>query len=516
MGSRGRRPESCKFGHPLYAGCWLEDGEYGEHGVVCVAGGGGRGSHGLANRVVLAALREEEGGEKKKTNTNTKKKKKKKKRKEEVHPLLEEIQGAVVVEDGLPCALAVRSRARKPVASPTTTTTSSVSAGAGGGEEQQHNEQEEEELVCVTGARVLLLRVSRETDTGSSGDNGSAGVSLVCDDASGVKIGGKRSSSSTTKTEFKVAVFARGGSLLLLGDVDGTVHVLEWPGAVLVRALKVTGDAAAPPGKPKGEINHISVNEDGSHALVVCESGPMTLWDIERGELLASLPSAELSTDTKRARGRFRSSAFFPGKHGHGVIVSFNDPNGGHLYKYLLPFVASTGDGNGVGAAKEKGGESRGWQKICHAKAQADPITAMALSSSGSLVATGSSEGDVAIFSAVDFSPMKRVKNAHMVFVTGLDFRTPKCTVEDESGEDMPITTSPSGDTGVETLLSISADSAALVTVIDANRKRSAFETICIRLIILLLLLALAFIAYCIHVVSIEIRGRRWNLPFEQ
>ena len=124
----------------------------------------------------------------------------------------------------------------------------------------------------------------------------------------------------------------------------------------------------------------------------------------------------------------------------------------------------------------------------------------MAVSGSGQLVATGTSEGDVAVFSAGDFAAVTTVKNAHMVFVTGLDWKP--------NVNSAPTTPSRgSGDqeaAQVEVLLSVSADSAALVTVVDPNSK-SRFMATFVKLVIFLLLLALIFIAYCIYVVSEEV-----------
>ena len=404
-------------------------------------------------------------------------------RRRDAHPMLEEEAGsAAMFDDGFPCMLA------KWPSRP--------------------------DVLCLTDSRVVILKTTTTAattkdrgnkDADANAGDGRPARKLSTVDAKLGKIG-----------EQKTAAFAADGGTLALGAVDGILRVVACDdnNMKMKSSIKVTGEAAvgsqagATPDKQKqgaldtkGAITCISLAADGSRALVVCESGMLTLWDLEAGTMLSGLPSRSLSTDTKRSRGRFRAAAFVPNTHGHAVVISFNDPNGGHLYKYLLPFFGNIDTPNGD---KRKQTVQRDkqleWTKICSVRAHIDPITAMAVSGSGQLVATGTSEGDVAVFSAGDFAAVTTVKNAHMVFVTGLDWKPHVNSAP----------TTPSRGSGdqeaapVEVLLSVSADSAALVTVVDPNSK-SRFMATFVKLVIFLLLLALIFIAYCIYVVSEEV-----------
>ena len=443
---RARRPPSCKFGHPLYTGVWTLHGAEGE---VCVGGGGGKGSHGLANRAVLARLPGAQTGS----------------AAEGAHPLLEEEAGAAAVfDDGFPCALA---------------------AWPG-----------RPELLCLTDSGVLVLKAS-------AADGGRRALSAA-DAKLGRGIG-----------EQKSCAFAASGALLALGDVEGNLRVVDCGDGGRMRIRRTVrvgvGPGGATPEKlqpgaadARGAVTGISLTADGSRALVVCESGMLTLWDLESGAMLSGLPSRGLSTDAKRARGRFRAAAFVPGTQGHGVMVGFNDPNGGHLYRFLLPFFGNVDTPNGDKRRQAiRRDRELEWTRTRGARAHADPITAMAVSGSGKLVATGTSEGDVAVFSAADLAAVAAVRSAHMVFVTGLDWRPAAPAGPSSSPPAGPDEADRQHAAPVEALLSVSADSGALVTLVDPNRKSRAAAAF-VKLVIFLLLLALVFIAYFIHILSEE------------
>lgn len=50
------------------------------------------------------------------------------------------------------------------------------------------------------------------------------------------------------------------------------------------------------------------------------------------------------------------------------------------------------------------------------------PLSALALSPSGTLLACASAEGAIAVLAAPHLAPLLRVRRAHPLFITGLDF----------------------------------------------------------------------------------------------
>jgi prolactin regulatory element-binding protein len=84
------------------------------------------------------------------------------------------------------------------------------------------------------------------------------------------------------------------------------------------------------------------------------------------------------------------------------------------------------------------------WRKVKSKKLQEVPISAFAISRDGKLLAIGSCEGDVAIVDAATLSIQQRVRQAHMIFVTAMEF--------DPNGQ---------------AVLTVSADYSARVTPIE-------------------------------------------------
>ncbi|KAL3143513.1 hypothetical protein ABBQ38_002318 [Trebouxia sp. C0009 RCD-2024] len=151
---------------------------------------------------------------------------------------------------------------------------------------------------------------------------------------------------------------------------------------------------------------------------VACEDGTCSLWLWAQAVCVDSLQlPPELSG------GAFKACRFARNAQ-KGLFTVVNHQGSGHILYWQQ---------NDLGEMT--------LMRQTKANSFAAPITAFDISARGNFLGTGTSEGDVATFSADDLRPLQRVKGAHMVFTTALVFS------QDE-----------------QSLLTVSADASALAT----------------------------------------------------
>jgi prolactin regulatory element-binding protein len=202
-------------------------------------------------------------------------------------------------------------------------------------------------------------------------------------------------------------VFSPDGTRLAAGGEDGHLRVIEWG------TFKVLLD------KPEAHksIKDLDFSVDGAFVASTSDGSACRIWDVASGECVASL-SGEGIGFVRFSRGSSRPLLFAAvRKRGMGFISTF---------------------------------DSSSWKQVNSRKLQEDPISAFTISRDGRFLAIGSSEGDIAVVDAETLSICQKLKRAHMIFVTSMEF-------------------SAKG----EALLSVSGDSSARVTPVSPVRSGS-------------------------------------------
>ncbi|KAJ7524669.1 hypothetical protein O6H91_17G015500 [Diphasiastrum complanatum] len=196
-------------------------------------------------------------------------------------------------------------------------------------------------------------------------------------------------------------VFSVDGRKFAAGGEDGHLRVFEWPSLEL---LLDRSDAHK-------SIKDLDFSLDGAFLASTGDNSSCKIWDLATSSLVTSLSSKE---DGNLGLCRFSrdstKSLLF--------ITTVKDEKG-----YLTVWNAHT------------------WRKLGVKKLQDEPISAFSTSANGTFLAMGSSEGNISIVQVRKLTCSQRIKGAHMVFVTSLDFSRDS-----------------------RSLLSVSADSSARVT----------------------------------------------------
>ncbi|CEF98356.1 Quinonprotein alcohol dehydrogenase-like superfamily [Ostreococcus tauri] len=336
-----------KYGQPIYACAWLDDR------TALLAGGGGKKSSGIPNRILIASLESSD------TSTTT----------------LAEAEAWTHTDEDAPQRLAVRP----------------------GGEE----------VVCAFGGTLGVFRARRSA----------SGAETASGDAIGEEKGKDRSSSTWTiapandlglpsrvsvtpdEREIKCAAFNAEGTRLAIGLESGEVKILLWP------SLEVEKELGA---HEKGAVTDIAWAPDGDDLLTTSAENATTsnigrgavVWSVERGERVRTL------FDESIANSRARNVVFRGAAYGPGTSASTS--------------VAWTGvnlDGEGWVVKWD----AKTWKVISKARVfKSEPISGFSVNAQGTLVAVGSSEGEVKVIDAQKFTLIKPVKRAHMIFVTAM------------------------------------------------------------------------------------------------
>jgi prolactin regulatory element-binding protein len=240
----------------------------------------------------------------------------------------------------------------------------------------------------------------------------------------------------------KCLAFSADGGRLAVGSEDGRLRLLSWP------ALRVLGDEAR---AHPDAVSDADFSPDGALLLTTGNepwgaAGGACVWRVagqalQRERWLGSFGAPP------RARVTLRGARF--ARDGSGR--------------------AFTGV-NVAGEARVVAWRVADWAPLALKRALSEPLTSLALSPiDGRLIAAGGAEGSVVMLGARTLAPLRRVKNAHMVFVTAVAF-------------------SPAG----ATLASLSGDASARCT---AAPPRKSFIAAVVRL---LLLLAVQAIFFCL------------------
>eukprot|EP00249_Psilotum_nudum_P015846 c25550_g2_i1 orf=80-1297(+) len=222
-------------------------------------------------------------------------------------------------------------------------------------------------------------------------------------------------------------VFSADGTRFASGGDDGHLRVFEWPSMRLVLDQP----------EAHKSIKDLDFSLDSAFLASTGGAGPCRIWDLS-----TAAPVASLSLDQGGDLGYCRFSRdgtkqllFLTVKEGEKGFIAYWNTNT--------------------------------WTKVGSKKFQESPISAFAMSYDGKFLAIGSSEGDISIIEVHKMNVYQRVKRAHMIFVTSMEFS--------RDGR---------------ALLSVSGDSSARVTAI-AERKCEAARILILIFLLLVILLTL-------------------------
>ncbi|CAK9867480.1 unnamed protein product, partial [Sphagnum jensenii] len=198
-------------------------------------------------------------------------------------------------------------------------------------------------------------------------------------------------------------VFSADGTRLAAGGDDGYLRVFEWP------SLKVI----LPKVKAHESIKDLDFSSDAAFLASTSDDSGCKIWNL----------AEKTSTSLRSVKGEDYGFARFS-RDGTKRLLFVTTRKGSK--GFVSAFDTST------------------WRKVKSKKLQEVPISAFAISRDGKLLAIGSCEGDVAIVDAATLSILQWVRQAHMIFVTAMEFH-------------------PNG----QALLTVSADYSARVTRIE-------------------------------------------------
>lgn len=220
--------------------------------------------------------------------------------------------------------------------------------------------------------------------------------------------------------EQNCVVFSPDGTRLAVGGEDGHLRVIEWG------TFKVLLD------KPEAHksIKDLDFSVDGAFVASTSDGSACRIWDVASGSCVSSLSG-----------------------EGIGFVRFSRDSNKALLYAAVRK--------RGIGFVSAF--DTASWKQVNSRKVQEDPISAFSISRDGRFLAIGSNEGDIAVVDAVTLSVCQKLKRAHMIFVTSMEF-------------------SPTG----EALLSVSGDSSARITPVVPVRSGSWLGSVLLLLIFFL------------------------------
>ncbi|KAF9436548.1 hypothetical protein BGZ76_003636 [Entomortierella beljakovae] len=187
----------------------------------------------------------------------------------------------------------------------------------------------------------------------------------------------------------RVVRFNSDGSLLATGGTDGVFAIIKYPS--LVAAFPIT--------QFKGHsILDLDFSEDGEHIAVV---STQNLWIVsaKTGRVLEVITNPVLN---KRKVFEFRKCRFGTGMYAN---VLYTVVNGG---KNSRPFICMWNTAT--------------WTRIRTLTVGAKPVTALAISHDGRLLALGSADLSIRICSSKTLKVLMTVPKAHDFPVTGLAF----------------------------------------------------------------------------------------------
>eukprot|EP00252_Welwitschia_mirabilis_P015198 TRINITY_DN3343_c0_g1_i1.p1 TRINITY_DN3343_c0_g1~~TRINITY_DN3343_c0_g1_i1.p1 ORF type:complete len:384 (-),score=76.04 TRINITY_DN3343_c0_g1_i1:296-1447(-) len=227
--------------------------------------------------------------------------------------------------------------------------------------------------------------------------------------------------------EQRSLVFSRNGSLLATGGEDGHLRIYSWPEHKIVLDY---------PSAHKS-IKDLDFSLDGEYLASLGDEGPCKIWSLSSLKAVASLSDSKGRSlgFCRFSRNSEKPALFIAMKQATLSFIGYWDVND--------------------------------WKKCGEKAVEKNPISAFNISPDGKYLAVGTSEGDISILDAKTLDTYQRVKGAHIVFVTSLEFSSDS-----------------------KALVSVSADSSARVTKIE-KQKHNAGSLLRLFIMILFVLVAI-------------------------
>ena len=379
MAPKKPKPNTKKFGMPLYASAWVDERS------LLVAGGGGKKSSGIPNRVCVATFDGETLSE----------------------PLF-----SCHTDDTAPQALvmfpdnsrvlcvfggdvAVYDVTRNPDA---------LGAEALGEEENsdppaRENENEDSAGGAGVGASPYVIKPARLAA------DGSAARSTVAD------------------CDVKCAAFSSDGAKLAVGLEDGRVAICEWAdGDDRAGGLAVTAEV----GVHADAVTCVCFSPDDECLLTTSaesaarpENAGAALWSVAKKQRLfafrdPAVVAAGAAKKNARVIASHRAAAF----RADGDVVTVLNVNGEGYVSRWTPANAN---------ARAAGRENDAWKHAGSIRATRDPVSAAAVARDGDAACLGTAEGDVTVVETGAPGRLRvraRDASAHMIFVTTAAFST--------------------------------------------------------------------------------------------
>lgn len=211
----------------------------------------------------------------------------------------------------------------------------------------------------------------------------------------GIKPSGKALDQLENAGQQQCLIFSTNGLLLAAGGEDGHLRVFEWP------SLKIVLDQ---PDAHKS-VKDMDFSLDGTFLASLGDSGPCRIWNLS-----TSAPAASLSVDEGERLGSCRFSRdgvrpllFITVKQAEKGLIAYWDTDT--------------------------------WKKVGAQVIEKNPISAFSISSDGKFLATGTNEGDISIIKVGKMRPYQKVKEAHMLFVTSMEFSRDSRALVSASGD---------------------------------------------------------------------------------
>jgi prolactin regulatory element-binding protein len=375
MAPKKPKPNTKKFGMPLYASAWADERS------LLVAGGGGKKSSGIPNRVCVATFDGETLSE----------------------PLF-----SCHTDETAPQALVMFP--------------------------------DNSRVLCVFGGDVAVYDVTRDpataedealgedenADPPASQSRAGAGASPYVVKPARLAADGSAARSTVADCDVKCAAFSSDGAKLAVGLEDGRVCICEWAddddragGLTLTKEVGAHADAVtcvcfSPDDK--------SVLTTSAESAAVPENAGAALWSVEKNKRLfafrdpaVSVPRGNTGKNAKAKRvvASYRLAAF----RADGDVVTVLNVNGEGFVSRWTPEVSKPDDVS--------------WTIVGSIRATRDPVSAASASFDGARVGLGTSEGAVVLVDVGETgSKTKRPRvracdnSAHMIFVTTLAFST--------------------------------------------------------------------------------------------
>ncbi|GFN97213.1 prolactin regulatory element-binding protein [Plakobranchus ocellatus] len=192
----------------------------------------------------------------------------------------------------------------------------------------------------------------------------------------------------------KCVRFAPKYSSLATGGADGFVRLWKYP--ELTKLWEVQAH--------KNEIDDIDFSPDGSKVVTVSRDKNGSVWSVKDGKKVIDLVWNQKTTDPYR----FRACRF-------GLIEGKKDKF--NLYSVNIPVTRSSSNHCFISL----------WDASKFAlkktvRAGPDVISALAVSPEGIFLGVGTISGSISVYITFSLQRLYHVKEAHSIFVTGLDF----------------------------------------------------------------------------------------------